>query len=210
MDQVETNGQAAHFYKTGDIIKGYNEKYQQTSLGADDKNGIWIILKILAEYHDISFIISCDEEVGCLGIKAMHIDNLIPKDKIALVLDRRGFGEILNEGGQGKYCGPLAQVLCNFWNQFNVDENPNFHISRGSMSDTGIIAECCEAVNIGVGYYNAHSNKEYTNFKELERVYHLVRNTITQFKYYPTPVDVYRPPKQMNLFSMEEYQWNGL
>lgn len=193
MDQVKTNGRAVHFYKKDDCIRGYTEDYEQTNLGADDKNGIWIILKILEQKPDTQFIISTDEEIGCVGIHALdeakYLDIINPKSNICLVLDRRGYGEILDKGGQGNYCATLAQVLCNYLGE-------PFRTGTGSASDTGIIADHCESVNIGVGYYNAHQSTEYTNWTELCSIKDKVLDIIEHFTYYPTMPDIYRVKQQ--------------
>lgn len=193
MDQVETKGQAVHFYKDGDVIKGYNKDYEQTSLGADDKNGIWIILKALEDYPEADFIISYGEEVGCVGINAMKkvLDEKMSQDMIALVLDRRGFGEVLDSGSSGKYCCTLAQDLCNYWNGL-MNDAECFETGSGSVSDTNVLCKYCESVNIGVGYYNPHTEKEETNFEELSLVKDMILNTLNDFVHYPRPVSTYK------------------
>ena len=191
MDQVKTNGQAVHFYKDGDVIKGYNKDYKQTSLGADDKNGIWIILKILEEKPDTDFIISYGEELGCIGIESMKaiLDDKLKQDMIAIVLDRRCVGEILDKGSSDNYCCTLAQDLCNFWNMTIGDDL--FETGSGSVSDTNVLCKYCESVNIGVGYYNPHTEKEETNFEELTLIKDLILTTLDDFVHYPCPVSTY-------------------
>lgn len=193
MDQVETNGQAVHFYQNGDIIRGYNKDYEQTSLGADDKNGIWIILKALEKNPDTNFIISYGEEVGLVGINSMKkiLDKKIKQDMIAIVLDRRGFGEVLKEGSGGDYCYTLAQDLCNYWNSV-LGKVECFKEGSGSVSDTNILRCYCESVNVGVGYYNPHSEREETNFKELSTIKDLILLTLDNFVHYSCPVSTYK------------------
>lgn len=196
MDQVETNGQAEHFYKDGERISGYNKDYEQTSLGADDKNGIWIILKALEHNKDTDFIISTGEEVGCVGIDQMKKNGVledITDKSVCFVLDRRGFGEVLQKGSTGPYCNTLAQVLCNFFNQDCPE--PIFEVSDGTLSDTSRLCERCESVNISVAYYNPHSSKETTDFDELQFTKDKIIDALDNFVYYPCPVDTYIKPK---------------
>ena len=48
LDQVKTNGKAVKFYMNdAEKIIAFNDKWERTSLGADDKNGVWIILQAL-------------------------------------------------------------------------------------------------------------------------------------------------------------------
>lgn len=192
MDQVETNGQAVHFYQEKTKIIGYNKDYEQTSLGADDKNGIWIILKALEHNKDTNFIISVGEEVGCKGMDELEKDKVldrIKEDSICLVLDRKGFGEVLDRGSTGPYCNTLAQVLCNFWNQYYQEEV--FKVSSGTLSDTSRLCKHCESVNVSVGYYKAHSEYEYTDYDELVSTKDMVIEALNNFVYYPCPVKTY-------------------
>lgn len=181
MDQVHTNGAPVHFYMKDDCIRGYLETYEQTSLGADDKNGVWLILKLLEESeYGFKFIFSRGEEVGGLGIKKLDI----PKADICIVLDRRGKKEILNKGSVGKYCETLAQCLCNFLGN-------GYETGSGSFSDTDTICKTMESVNMATCYYSPHSSSEYTNYKELCELKEDLSRVISSFRHYPTDPSVY-------------------
>ena len=180
LDQVETNGKAEHFYRTpeGSII-AYNKNWQRTSLGADDKNGVWIILKLLEEGYDFDFIISESEEVGCVGIK--KLESIIPMStvEICIVLDRRGDFDILNKGGCTNYCQALAYNLKNFWKD-------GFEVTTGSLSDTQTICNYIESVNMSVAYHDPHTNKESTNYDRLVEIKeHLIKVVLGDFIHYP-------------------------
>lgn len=199
LDQVKTAGKAVKFFMKDGIITGYNKYWCQTSLGADDKNGIWIILKALETYgNDVSFIISEGEEVGLVGIHVLDNQNILKlllneRDTICLVLDRRGTREILDTGGSCKYCKTLAQDLCNFLGE-------NFVVGSGSCSDTQVLSEYCESVNMSVAYDGAHSSTESTNFKELQHIADCVMSVLESFKHYNTPVSVYKKEKSYDRF----------
>lgn len=181
LDMVRTNGAPCHFYKDGDEIHGYNKDMFHTSLGADDKNGVWLIMKLAERGLPFKFCLSVGEEVGGIGISGIEI----PEADIALVLDRRGFHEVLNKGGTCDYCSTLAQSLCNFWGD-------KWKTGTGSFSDAQHICELMETVNISVAYYRPHSSEEYTNWKELNILLDLLEKTINEFKHYPTNPDVYK------------------
>lgn len=74
------------------------------NIGADDKNGVWLTLKCLEKYPDLSFIFSTGEECGswdlnrAIGLKEIQL-NMTP---YALVLDRRGSSDII--GDANFYC----------------------------------------------------------------------------------------------------------
>lgn len=180
MDQVKTNGAPKHFYQNEGCIRGYLDNNQQTSLGADDKNGVWLILKALEDGLPIQFIISRGEEVGCLGINALKI----PEADICLVLDRRGYHEILKSGGGTNYCSTLAQDLCNFLQDEWVT-------GTGSLSDTQVISRRMESVNISTAYYKPHTAEEYTNWDELQDLRSVIKDVVNNFFHYPTDPSVY-------------------
>lgn len=192
LDQVKTGGKAIKFFMNDKgIITAYNKYWARTSLGADDKNGIWIILKALEVYgNDISFIISEGEEVGLVGIHMLDTKDILSnmlseRDTICLVLDRKGNNEILDTGGSCKYCKTLAQDLCNFLGGV-------WKVGTGTCSDTQVLSEYCESVNISVGYTGAHSSMEETDFISLSSIKDDILSVLESFKHYNTPVSVYK------------------
>lgn len=182
MDQVKTNGAAKHFYMKDDCIRGYLDNNQQTSLGADDKNGVWLILKALEDELPVQFIISRGEECGCVGIHKLEI----PDADICLVMDRRGYNEILKAGSGTNYCSTLAQCLCNFL-------KGDWKTGTGTLSDTQTICKQMESVNISTAYYSPHSSEEYTNWTELCDLRSCIKKIVKEFNHYPTDPDVYCP-----------------
>lgn len=191
LDQVKTNGKVEHLYLTndGDIV-GYNDKWEQTSLGGDDKNGVWIILKALEEFgNELNFIISAGEEVGCVGIK--HLDTTKVLDNIealgktyCMVLDRRGGDDVLKSGSGTTYCSTLAQTICNFLGEMSV--------TTGSLSDTATICEYCESVNMSVAYDSPHTASETTDWGRLVEIKDNVLKIIKEMVFYPTKPSVYK------------------
>lgn len=187
LDQVQTNGKAVKFFmQDDDTIRGYNSDYEQTSLGGDDKNGVWIILKALEAGKEIDFVISAGEEYGCLGIKALEdagkLDEIEPH-QICLVLDRKGEGDILKGGSTDVYCCTLAQDMVNYLG----DE---YKVTTGSISDTRYLCCYCESVNMSTAYYNPHSSTEYTDFKRLKEIRDDVFDIVDNFVHYSTdPVE---------------------
>lgn len=181
LDQVSTNGKAEHFYMQGDNIVGYNKVYQRTSLGADDKNGVWIILKLLEEGVNFDFIISEGEEVGCKGIA--KIEEKLKKVSYiydyCIVLDRKGTSEILERGSTGAYCKTLAYALRNFLSH-------TYTVGSGSISDTATISRYIESVNMSVAYDKAHTQLETTDYKSLCKIKEDVKDIIQNFVHYPS------------------------
>lgn len=190
LDQVKTNGKAVKFYLQDDKIVAYNSKWERTSLGADDKNGIWIILQALEVGKEIDFIISEGEECGCLGITALEdlgVLDSIDESSFCLVLDRRGYQEILKGGSTDVYCATLAQDLCNFL-------GGPYNVGTGSISDTRVLCCYCESVNIATAYEGAHTASETTNWQQLQELRDDVIDIIDNFIHYSTDPNVYLKP----------------
>jgi hypothetical protein len=191
LDQVKTNGKAVKFYMNDDEkIIAFNDKWEQTSLGADDKNGIWIILQAIKTFPDhINFIISEGEETGCHGIHMLEdeklLDLLVDERQFCLVLDRRGNRDMLKSGGGSTFCSTLAQDLCNFLEQ-------DFEVTTGSISDTCTLCKYCESVNMSVAYENPHTAREITDYKRLKEIKEHVIDVIDNFVHYSTPPSVYK------------------
>jgi len=72
------------------------------TLGADDKNGIWICLSILEEHPDISFIFSTEEETCNGNIKHICQTEYLEDLLYGLLFDRRNGTNII--GTLNDYC----------------------------------------------------------------------------------------------------------
>ena len=190
LDQVATNGPAVHFFKSNaGIISAYNSKWQRTSLGADDKNGIWCILKLAELGKNFDFIISEGEEVGCVGINS--IEELIKEStaKIAIVIDRKGNTDILKGGSTDVYCDTLAGCLRNFWN--NECQGNAYTVTTGTISDTRVICKYIESINLCANYEGAHTKNETTDWEGLQKTLRNLVFMFNGFKHYPTKPEVY-------------------
>lgn len=190
LDQVKTNGKAEHFYLTDQKhIIAYNKDWERTSLGGDDKNGVWIILQALIEFgNNINFIISAGEEVGCVGIHMLETADVLKKiadlgSTWCIVLDRRGGQDVLESGAGTTYCKTLAQDICNYLHDMSV--------ITGSVSDTATICEYCESVNMSVAYEAPHTANEHTDWERLLKIMDYVLLLCEDFVHYPTSPDVY-------------------
>lgn len=202
LDQVKTNGRAEHFFLRDDTIHGYNCLYEHTSLGGDDKNGVWIILKCLEAGIDIDFVISAGEECGCVGIRELEeanvLDNIFP-DRFCIVLDRRGNWDVLEGGSASTYCKTLAQDICNYL--VAKDPDNNYKVTTGSLSDTATLCMYCESVNMSVAYDSPHSASETTNWKQLQKILEDVKLLCTEFVHYSTDPTVYVYKSKYNTYN---------
>lgn len=158
-----------------------NGDIKQTSLGADDKNGIWIALLLLKRGANINFIFSHGEECGCVGIKQVVSDEKIAQKiercAYSLVIDRRNKNDII--GYENEYCMALDDRLEYFAKQLGYE----YKCARGLCSDANHISSLNEVVNLSCGYYEAHSPTEYTNLSELVYCFNFVCLVIQNFTF---------------------------
>lgn len=119
-------------------------------LGADDRAGVFAILKILQEGFRPSVIFTTDEEQGGLGASALaQIPCPIPNLKYMIELDRRGSNDCVF---YDCYCPEFV----------NYVESFGFCEKWGSFSDISFLMDewlVC-GVNLSIGYENEHSYTE--------------------------------------------------
>lgn len=137
--------------------------------GGDDKCGVYLILKILIEKkHNVNFIFSVNEEIGCLGIKAFF-KNKENEEKVktnslyCLVLDRNGHSDIIcerNDYGTLEFEKALHEVSKRYGMLFEP--------KMGLFSDADHISNYISTANLSVGYYNAHTANEYIDIDAME------------------------------------------
>ncbi len=133
------------------------------NLGADDKNGVWILLQLLNKFPNISFIFSTCEECG------FEIDSLLKKKEdelketpYGLVFDRRHGGDII--GWTNDYCNKDFED-----DVHELGKEFGYSPTRGSISDCDQLSRFgVPCVNLSCGYYNPHSEDEFTALVELE------------------------------------------
>lgn len=142
-------------------------------LGGDDKCGVYIILKVLEIGRKVNFIFSRDEEIGCLGIKALVKPNSVENKEVTekiknslwcLVLDRRGNSDIIceqNDYGTIEFEKALEKI--------SNEGNFGYKGARGLCSDANYICDYISTANLSVGYYNPHSDKEYILKSDLQK-----------------------------------------
>ena len=147
-------------------------------LGADDRAGVFGILKLISLGFKPNILLVTDEELGCVGAEAVVKDYpTCPfESNFIIELDRRGRND------------------CVFYNCGNTDfmeyiETFGFETKLGSFSDISVLAPKWDqaAVNLSVGYFNEHSYHEYLNvnylFETIEKVTHIFEDCDTPYSY---------------------------
>lgn len=162
--------------------KDGEDKRNQTSLGADDKNGIWVILMLLSTGHKINFAFCHSEEVGGTGSTQIAADTdcakFISECQYGVIIDRKNSSDII--GYQNKYCMGLDDRLHAFAKENGFKYSP----ARGSISDADRFSNYVECVNLSCGYYCPHTSSEYTNLNELYMTYRFCGMMLESFEYH--------------------------
>ena len=149
-----------------------NVMWSSEGLGADDRAGIFAIIKILQAGFKPSIILTTDEEKGgigalILGQQPCPISNL----KYMIELDRRGANDCVF---YDCYCPSFVDYVESF----------GFSIQAGSFSDISFLMSpwhIC-GVNLSVGYENEHSMCEILNIDFLFETIEKVKTMLSQIE----------------------------
>lgn len=150
-------------HKEKELLSFLNTVYCKTGIGGDDRCGVLVILDLLDRGYRPNIIFTEKEEVGRVGVRKLidnHLDLLIDitKDSPYLMgLDRKGFNEVVFYGCDNK------EFINFLLNEYHLDYNV------GSFSDVSNLGPALNKAicNVSVCYYNAHSENEYVNLKQL-------------------------------------------
>lgn len=164
--------------EAGGVIIAVNERGEQVGTGADDKNGIWIIQRLLHEMPVLKAIFFVEEEKkgDISGCRGAHVANLefFNDCRYVLECDRKGASDLIIQGKDVPLCD------ADFIPQ-NILDKYHYQPTNGGKTDVvelkmrGLQIPVC---NISCGYYNAHHENEYTKWDELQNCLNFVREII--------------------------------
>lgn len=192
------------------MVIGYDHRRKcMTGIGADDKNGIWLCLKCLEDFMVMKCVFFIGEETGCTGSR--EADMAFFSDcRFVLQCDRRGNSDFVTRIHGTELC---AREFVGCVNLPKYGYKP----AEGATTDVyvlkrrGLPVSCA---NISCGYYEPHTDREYTILEDLYKCYRLVRHIIIAHK----TVSVHSPEQEQCPFpryyeafgiggySEEEYQ----
>ena len=168
----------------GDIFydKEQGIMWSPVGLGADDRAGVFSIIKIIQSGLKPTVIFTTDEEKGCLGADALiSVFKEAPMNLNYIIqLDRRGSND------------------CVFYDCDNKEfvkyvESFGFLEAIGSFSDISVICPSwgIAGVNLSVGYEHEHSVIETLHVPSMLRTISIVKtmlkcNDIPEFEYIPS------------------------
>jgi len=149
------------------INKGIISTDGKTTLGADDKAGVTVMLWMIQNNVPGLYYFFIGEEVGCIGSgKASQYGDFKGKYDKIISFDRRGTSSIITHQSSTRCCSEsfgksLAKELTNLGLSYQTDDTGVYTDSAEFMD---IIPEC---TNISVGYYKEHTTGEHQDINHL-------------------------------------------
>ena len=153
----------------GDMLYATNAEGERVGLGADDKNGVWMALRLLEQKSSLCVALFVGEEklddmAGCRGSRACSLDRFDGATCL-LQCDRKGASDVVIIGKGGiPLCSEefLPTALLDKYGYSAIEGGRTDVVA---LRERGLEKNCC---NIGCGYYNAHKSDEYTLFSHLQ------------------------------------------
>lgn len=162
-----------------DVIYTVDRVWNRVGCGADDKNGLWIIMNLLKTEPVLKAALFVQEErdgelAGCRGARACDL-SFFDDVRYVIECDRKGSSDAVSIGkGETLLCNP------DFIPQ-SILQKYGYEMVKGGKTDVvelkmrGLNIPVC---NVSCGYYEAHKNSEYTRFSELEHCLTFVREIL--------------------------------
>ena len=162
-----------------DVIYTVDRLWNRVGCGADDKNGLWIIMNLLKTEPVLKAALFVQEErdgelVGCRGARACDL-SFFDDVRYVIECDRKGSSDAVSIGkGETLLCNP------DFIPQ-SILQKYGYEMVKGGKTDVvelkmrGLDIPVC---NVSCGYYEAHKNSEYTKFSELHNCLLFVQEII--------------------------------
>jgi len=170
------------------IVKDNIVSRQKGILGADDRAGVAIILNLLKELGDfrdipsLKFIFTVGEEKEQYGAEAIKTD-FYEDVSCGISLDRRNCHDIVYKSSSKEYSNlefaeRVARVSSRIFSEENV-----FVPCQGGISDLRVWSEkdARPCVNLSVGYFDEHTDKERLDLICWDRTHQLVAEIIGRF-----------------------------
>lgn len=175
LDQVQsTHSKDFKAIIAEDIIVGYSaNKRCVEGLGADDKNGIWIGLKCLETFEVMKCAFFVGEEIGCEGSSQCNM-SFFNDARFVVEPDRKGKSDLITN------ISGLDIASTEFLQAINY-EGYGYKPTMGMMTDVlelterGVGVSC---INLSCGYYNPHTDEEFTCISDLENALEFVKHII--------------------------------
>lgn len=165
----------------GGNIFAIDENGEPVGIGADDKNGVWMVIRLLQQIETMKAVLFVREEKPTFEGYRHGSDDcdlaFFNDVKFVLQCDRKGAGDLVT------FCTKYQIRLCN--DDFipeRILHKYGYAPIEGGVTDVvhlkqrGLQIPCC---NISCGYYNAHKPEEYTNIGNLQDSLEFVKTIVS-------------------------------
>lgn len=210
-DQVQVSNNNIRILPLDDLFVGFDFKQKkQVGLGADDKNGIFMVILALIEFPILKACLFHGEETGCLGSSTCDM-NFFNDCRFVVQCDRKGNKDFINVGAKIELCGQDFINDCQLDN-FGYAETNGMITDVVTLKQRGLPVACC---NISCGYYNPHTDYESSKISDIKKCWELVQHILSLSKMYthtytpqvikPLPV-INKTPKTIGIRSVKLQQ----
>lgn len=158
----------------GSIIVGYDHRKRRvTGIGADDKNGVWMCLECLKDFKVMKCAFFVQEETGCKGSGAADM-SFFADCRFVVECDRKGDSDMVTDINGTALCSR------DFITKAQLRRH-GYKTAHGLFTDVyalkrkGLGVSC---VNLSCGYYEPHTDHEYTVIADLLKCQRLVKHII--------------------------------
>lgn len=165
LDQVQTkHSKDFKVFETDGCLFGYSLTNRRVEgLGADDKNGIWIALKCLKTAPALKVALFKEEEIGCGGSHIADMDFF--KDcRYCIQADRRNGGDLITDISGAICSEEFLRDIQPLMDRHGYKETSGLMTDVETLADKGVGISC---INLSCGYYDPHTDHEYTKIDEL-------------------------------------------
>ncbi len=176
LDEVHTRDFGCHYstQRVGGILFGFDLSTDSfVGCGADDKNGIFVALSCLEKYDHIKVAFFVEEEMGCRGSSAADM-SFFKDCRFVLQADRRNGSDFISRASFVDLCSAEFIADVNM-EKFGYKEAAGSMTDVMTLKENGLEVSCC---NLSCGYYNPHTENEYTKIYELNNCLYFVQSII--------------------------------
>jgi hypothetical protein len=176
LDQVQQRyPKDVKIVETEDIIFSYSPRFKrQCGLGADDKCGIWMALKMLQKHDAMKVAFFSGEEVGCCGSYEARME-FFGNVRFVIEPDRRGDYDLITSISRMSLCSDeFLQDI--HYAAFGFEKTYGLMTDVMALKEQGLSVSC---INVSCGYYEPHTENEFVVKAAMENTLDFIDNIIT-------------------------------
>ena len=159
-----SNGFNIMLTKDRNNLIAYDNNGQRVGSGGDDRNGIFVCLYLLSVVNNIKVVIFSREETG--GIGSGEIDLSFFKDcSFIASIDRWGNSDFISDYSGDKTCSDdFLEATKGIFDRYGYKQASGYFTDAFNLMNRKVGISC---MNLSCGYYQHHSDQEYTCLSEL-------------------------------------------